>query len=278
MLETLRIGRNRLSENKNPWEEAALATSSHAKLSGLRNAAKTQEEQNEIAPYEHRAYARETVTDSPLAAVPLAAMVPLYQASKAMGFENSRSEASMEQVSQGYKGIGEGLVESVKKPWEEAQAQAKSIIKAVGKLMPWEEARTQPNYRKPTVASPDAFERVFAKLTKQESGDTHTDSAGRMITSNKGAQGITQVMPHTGNDPGYGVEPLRNKSKEEYLRFGRDYLKAMLKEFEGDYKKAVAAYNFGPGGVKKAIEKSKGGDWVKHTPKETRDYIAKIVG
>lgn len=127
-----------------------------------------------------------------------------------------------------------------------------------------------------------SFEGVFNKLVGAESGGKHYDKSGKLLTSNKGAKGVTQVMRKTGADPGYGVKPLQNQSREEYLRFGRDYLQAMLKEFSGDYRKAVAAYNAGPGSVINAIEKSqeKGGDWTQYLPKrsETIPYMDKILG
>jgi soluble lytic murein transglycosylase-like protein len=277
-------------ENKLPWEEAALASSSHSELYNKRATATNQEEQNTLANYEHRAFTREAVADNPLMAVPLAVAIPGYQATKAMGMQSSRSEPSMAQAGAAYKGIGEGLSAAAKKPWEEAveatsrgieriASAGQAVSKAVNNLLPWEEAK---EYRpiapkiKPVV---DRFEEVFSRLTKQESGNRHIDTSGKMITSPKGAQGVTQVMPKTGTDPGYGVEPLKNKSQEEYTRFGRDYLKAMIKEFNGDYEKALAAYNAGAGNVKEAVEKG-GAKWKDFLPKksETIPYINKILG
>ena len=127
-----------------------------------------------------------------------------------------------------------------------------------------------------------SFDSVFNKLVGAESGGKHEDASGNLLTSNAGAKGVTQVMRKTGEDPGYGVAPLKNQSREEYLRFGRDYLQAMLKNFNGDYRKAVAAYNAGPGSVEKAIElaSNKGGDWTQYLPKkeETIPYMNKILG
>lgn len=126
------------------------------------------------------------------------------------------------------------------------------------------------------------FNKVFDKLIQAESRGRHRDSSGKLTTSPVGAKGITQVMRKTGQDPGYGVAPLKDQSEAEYIRFGRDYLQAMLKEFNGDYPKALAAYNAGPGNVKKAIRKAKnsGGNWTDYLPKksETIPYIKKILG
>ena len=117
---------------------------------------------------------------------------------------------------------------------------------------------------------------LFSKLTKQESGNKHTDENGKLITSAAGALGITQVMPKTGINPGFGVDPLKNNSEEEYLRFGREYLSAMLKKYNGDAELAAAAYNAGPAKVDSAI-KSGGSNWITKLPKETRDYVAKLT-
>ena len=80
-------------------------------------------------------------------------------------------------------------------------------------------------------------------LINQESGGDNS------AVSPRGARGLTQVMPATGTDPGYGVKPLQNQSPEEFKRFGNDYLKAMLDKYDGDVPKALAAYNAGPGTV-----------------------------
>lgn len=104
-------------------------------------------------------------------------------------------------------------------------------------------------------------------LIQQESGGKHRDSKGNLIRNKKsGALGITQILPSTGANPGYGVKPLQNDSEAEYRRFGAEYLAAMLKLFGGDRSKALAAYNFGPGNV------SKGSAY----PQETLDYVSRI--
>ena len=127
----------------------------------------------------------------------------------------------------------------------------------------------------------DLFERVFSQLKVAESGNRHVDASGKLITSKAGAKGITQIMPRTGANPGYGVKPLQNDSPEEYERFGRDYLAAMLREYKGDYEKALAAYNAGPANVNRAISRARaeGGDWKDYLPKpeETLPYIDKIL-
>lgn len=82
---------------------------------------------------------------------------------------------------------------------------------------------------------------IMPHLIQQESGGDPN------AVSPKGARGLTQVMPDTGRDPGFGVQPLRDDSPQENVRFGRDYLTAMLNRYPGRPDLALAAYNAGPG-------------------------------
>ena len=103
---------------------------------------------------------------------------------------------------------------------------------------------------------------LFVRLINQESG---FDPEAR---SEKGALGLAQVMPDTAKKPGLGVKPLMGRlDPMESLRFGADYLQALLKRYGGDVEKALAAYNFGLGNVDKGRE----------YPEETRNYIASIM-
>ncbi len=128
-----------------------------------------------------------------------------------------------------------------------------------------------------TTRGPLSNDAIFDALIQQESGGRHYGDGSMLLSSPKGARGVTQVMPATGRDPGYGVRPLANDSREEYLRFGRDYLAAMMKEFDGDTQKALAAYNAGPGAVKNAVS-SHGANWLSAMPGETQAYVPSIMG
>lgn len=161
------------------------------------------------------------------------------------------------------------LVQGAEQPWQQDFSYKRPDLPPA--------APTPPVATNASVMQPKSFEDVFNRLVGTESNGQQTDANGNILTSNKGAKGITQVLPKTGDDPGYGVTPLQNQSQGEYLRFGRDYLNAMIKNFGGDIQKAVAAYNAGPGAVQAAV-KQYGSNWVNAVPKETQRYVRKILG
>jgi soluble lytic murein transglycosylase-like protein len=83
--------------------------------------------------------------------------------------------------------------------------------------------------------------------------------------SPKGAQGLMQLMPATAAE--YGVRDPFDPA--DNIRAGVKYLKQLLTSYEGRVELALAAYNAGPGAVKKF-----GGKVPPY--KETRNYVARI--
>lgn len=76
----------------------------------------------------------------------------------------------------------------------------------------------------------------------------HAESAfNPMALSNKGAQGLMQLMPGTAND--LGVADAFDASQN--IRGGARYLSQLMQTFKGDMHLATAAYNAGPGAVQK---------------------------
>jgi len=65
--------------------------------------------------------------------------------------------------------------------------------------------------------------------------------------SSQGAQGLMQLMPATAKE--LGVNDAMNA--EQNIHGGATYIARMLKLFDGDIRLAAAAYNAGPGAVKK---------------------------
>ncbi len=96
------------------------------------------------------------------------------------------------------------------------------------------------------------------------------------------ASGLWQFMKPTAKYIGLkitkAVDERRDPIKSTYAAM--DYLKELHTSF-GDWTLALAAYNCGPGNVRKAIRKAGGVKdyWVisKYLPSETRNYIPKVI-
>ena len=86
----------------------------------------------------------------------------------------------------------------------------------------------------------------YAVDPKLVSAVAEVESGGNQnAVSSAGAIGVMQLMPDTAAE--LGVNPYDMKSNVEG---GAKYLREMLDTFDGDVKKAVAAYNAGPNAVK----------------------------
>lgn len=123
----------------------------------------------------------------------------------------------------------------------------------------------------PDIA-PSDLDRLIGIVMDIESGGRDYDEQGNPLTSSAGAMYAMQVMPETARDPGFGVRPAQEDSPAEYNRVGRELLPALIKHYNGELAKALAAYNWGSGNVDKAIKKH-GANWLAHAPEETRNYV-----
>lgn len=87
-----------------------------------------------------------------------------------------------------------------------------------------------------------------------------------------GAKGHFQFMPGTAK--AYGISGREwdfDASSDAAAR----YFQWLLKHYNGDHNKALAAYNWGNGNLDKAIQRY-GNDWLSHAPKETQGYVNSI--
>jgi hypothetical protein len=106
-----------------------------------------------------------------------------------------------------------------------------------------------------------------------ESGGHQTDpKTGKIVTSKTGALGIMQLMPDTAK--ALGVDPY---DAQQNLAGGLKFLGSLLKRYGGNVEEALAAYNWGPGNLDKAMKRH-GGFSLDYLPKETRDYVNRIEG
>lgn len=193
-------------ENKPLIDENWAASASHSDLYNARMSTDDKAIQNALAPYEHRAFTREAVQDSAVpigAAIGLAAAIPGYQASKALGMEKSRSDPSLKQAVEGYKGIAEGLGNVIKKPWEEAWNSVKQAVGITPDVpvaptanAPWDmQFGGQRKVDTTPKAAPVDVSNYLGKLATTESNN---DPTAKAKTSS--ATGLYQFTAGTWND------------------------------------------------------------------------------
>lgn len=94
--------------------------------------------------------------------------------------------------------------------------------------------------------------------------------------SPKGAFGPMQLMPATAREleQKYGGNA---KDPRDNIRLGQLYYRDLVNQFGGDATAALAAYNYGPGAVNRAMSQG-GQNWMATLPDETQRYIAAIRG
>lgn len=135
----------------------------------------------------------------------------------------------------------------------------------------------------PSMGAPGRGGNTFARMIKQESGGKQFDRNGRPLTSSAGAIGIAQVMPKTAPEAarlaGLPFDDKRYRTDPEYnLALGKAYYEKQLADFGGDERLAAAAYNAGPGAVRRALQKGGPNGWINNVPAETRNYVKSVFG
>jgi membrane-bound lytic murein transglycosylase D len=103
--------------------------------------------------------------------------------------------------------------------------------------------------------------------------------------SRASARGMWQFMPGTGLEHGLKQNWFvdERSDPEKSTRAAAQYLKTLVKMFDGDWSLALASYNGGPGRVQRAIRSSRRTDFwsltatTRYLPRETRNYVPMIM-
>ncbi len=99
--------------------------------------------------------------------------------------------------------------------------------------------------------------------------------------SKSGASGLWQFIPSTARNQGLRVNDKldERRSPRKSTKAALEYLTTLYETFD-DWTLAIAAYNCGPGGVKKAMKKSGSSDFWKlrpYLPRETQKYVPRVI-
>jgi soluble lytic murein transglycosylase-like protein len=107
---------------------------------------------------------------------------------------------------------------------------------------------------------------IALAVARTESGVCHWRPDGSVVTSSAGAIGVMQLEPATA--AALGVDPY---DLTQNIRGGVTYLKQMYDKY-GSWNLALAAYNWGPGNLGKALASAAA------IPGEVLNYVKGILG
>jgi hypothetical protein len=171
------------------------------------------------------------------------------------------------------KGGGAELLKSIAPDLLQQFKPAEGLVKAA--TAPGAKANLSPKVMQwaPQVQAEAAKKGLNANILlaqiQQESGG-NPDAVGPQTRFGT-AKGLTQFIDATAADYGVNVKDPNSAIKGQAAMMGD-----MLKKYGGDYSKALAAYNWGPGNLDGALQRW-GNDWRNHLPSETSNYITSIM-
>lgn len=110
---------------------------------------------------------------------------------------------------------------------------------------------------------------LFLAQAQQESGLNPN-----AYNPKSGATGLLQLEPSTAAS--YGVTGSALTDPTQNANAGAAYLSDLFSQF-GDWTTALAAYDWGPTNVERAMQ-AYGPNWLSYAPAETQNYVASILG
>lgn len=125
---------------------------------------------------------------------------------------------------------------------------------------------------------------VYDFIMGEESGGREFGPDGQLLQGinpktgkPSGAKGSMQVTDSTMRNPGVpgvvGIDPAK-ATPEQRAQFGRNYYDGLVRMFDGDQRKAMAAYTDGQGAVRNAVNNF-GNDWLSHMPQQAQVRVAR---
>jgi soluble lytic murein transglycosylase len=124
---------------------------------------------------------------------------------------------------------------------------------------------------------------VFAIARQESEFDPHAQSAS-------GALGLIQLLPRTAKETAKKADIRFDKKRlfepSYNLTLGSHYLSRLIESYDGSYVMAIAAYNAGPGNVRKWVRHigtpkndfTGAIDWIEKIPfSETRNYVQRVM-
>ncbi|NBX03739.1 MAG: lytic transglycosylase domain-containing protein [Alphaproteobacteria bacterium] len=140
-------------------------------------------------------------------------------------------------------------------------------------------------YPRPKTDADLPVERALAlAITRQES------EFDPMAKSRAGAVGMMQLLPSTAKEvakkTAVGFERARLHEPGYNMMLGSHYLSRLIGSYDGSYVMAIAAYNAGPGNVRKWVAQfgapenthESAIDWIEKIPfYETRNYVQRVL-
>ncbi len=150
--------------------------------------------------------------------------------------------------------------------------------------------RLAPKVPQLVVARYQTYRDTFARILAEENVPTELlavafveSGFNPQALSPKGARGIWQFMPGTAERYGLSVRPAddHRTHPEHSTRAAARYLRDLYRQF-GDWKLALAAYNWGEGNIQRVIDRTGIRDFDEMArrgllPLETRNYVPSVL-
>ncbi|CAB4151481.1 LT_GEWL domain containing protein [uncultured Caudovirales phage] len=138
--------------------------------------------------------------------------------------------------------------------WGQEDPQETSAISSL-----YSEEQEQPTKENVSMEEKPEFQSLVKRVIQQESSG-NPEAVSKDKYGNPVAYGLMQLRPSTAAEvaKSLGLEDYDLKDPTTNIQLGSEYLKRMLKQFDGDVELALTAYHSGPGRVEALLKKTGG--------------------